>query len=162
MKIAFLIALFCIPEICLAQEDISLYKRALQQIENSSEFKQLEIDRYGLSANSISFKNQAYAFWLHDSSLKFGNYDFENYFGEIYNTIKIPSFAALPSKRRSKFMFFVTETNHNLFIIELLSFKRKHKEKYPKFYQGISFSFLFKKEGTNGVKLLETIQIQNN
>ena len=138
-----------------------MYKKALTAIENSTAFKQLNIETYSLSRNSISFNNQAYAFWLDDSSLPLGDTDFENYFGELYTPIEIKSFAALSPKRRAKFILFVTETNDNLFVIEVLLLKRKRRAKYPKFYQGVSYSFLFKKEG-NDIRLLRSLRVENN
>ena len=55
----------------------------------------------------------------------------------------------------------MSETEQAHFIVELFSFKRKKRGKYPKFYSGTSYSFLFKKEANGGVKYLRMIKISN-
>ncbi|WP_299212977.1 hypothetical protein [uncultured Dokdonia sp.] len=145
-----------------AQENTAIYKEALRIIENSPTYKELGIESYTTSETSISFGNQAYAFWLDDSTLNFPDRDFENYFGELYAPIEIPAFKELCQKRRSKFVFFVTETENNVFVIEILVFNRKRRGKYPKFYQGKSYSFLFRKDAENSVKLMHNLEIVNN
>lgn len=145
-----------------AQETISIYKEALRIIENSSIYKNLNIENYSTSQMTTSFGNQAYAFWLEDPFLEFPDRDFENYFGELYTPIEIPVFKELRTKRRAKHVFFVTETEHNVFAIELLTFKRKRRGKYPKFYQGKSYSFLFRKEKDGKLQLVDELEIVNN
>jgi len=145
----------------VAQESPETYQRALAIVKNSSEFKSMNIDRYTVSKQSISFINSAYAFYLEDPDLAFIDYDFENYFGEFYQPIDIKEFESLREKRRAKHILFVSETEQDHFIIELLNFKRRKRGKYPKFYSGVSYSFLFKKEADDSVKYLRTIRIAN-
>ena len=145
-----------------AQETAKVYQDALRIIENSPTFKELEVETYTTALKTTSFANQAYAFWLDDSTLEFPDRDFENYFGELYTPIEIPVFKKLRIKRRAKYVFVVTETEHNVFAIEILPFKRKRKGKYPKFYQGKSHSFLFRKDTNGDVKLIHSLGIVNN
>lgn len=156
-----ILIILCLGLNSYAQENISIYRQALEVIKNSPEFKQLEIERYTLSKQSISFTNSAYAFWLEDPDIQFTDIDFENYFGEFYQPIAIKSFESLRDKRRAKHVFFVSETVQDHFIIELLTHKRKKRGKYPTFYQGTSYSFLFKKEADGNVRYLRTIRIVN-
>lgn len=145
-----------------AQESAAVYKEALRIIENSPTYKELGIETYTTSKNTTSFGNQAYAFWLDDSTLDFPDRDFENYFGELYVPIEIPAFKELRKKRRAPYVFVVTETEHNKFAIEILTFNRKRRAKYPKFYQGKSYSFLFRKDAENKVKLIHNLEIVSN
>ncbi len=145
-----------------AQESTAIYKEALRIIENSPTFKELGIETYTTSKLTTSFGNQAYAFWLDDSTLEFPDRDFENFFGELYVPIEIPTFKELRKKRRSNFVFVVTETENNRFAIEILVFKRRHRGKFPKFYQGKSYSFLFRKDSENRVKLIHNLEVMNN
>jgi len=128
-----LLLLVLISSVISAQERTAIYKEALQIIENSPTFKELGIETYTTSEITTSFGNQAYAFWLDDSTLEFPDRDFENYFGELYVPIKIPEFKELRKKRRAKFVLVVTETEHNKFGIEMLTLNRKRRSKYPKF-----------------------------
>ncbi len=162
MKGLFVILFLNVSAILYAQESVVIYKEAMNVIENSAQFKNLGVEKYTMSLHTISYKNQAHAFWLIDPFLQLGDYDFENHLGEFYQSIENESFASLRKKRRSKVVFFVTETDTNLFIIELLHFKRKRKAKYPRFYQGKSYSFLFKKESDTNVKLIRIIELTNN
>lgn len=159
-----IITTICLLVSCLitAQEDVSVYQNAMQIIENSPTFKQLGIEKYATSTTSISFTNQAYAFWLDDQTLVFPDHDFNNYFGEFYAPIEISAFKELRIKKRAKHVFFVSETEHDVFAIELLVFKRKRRGKYPKFYQGKSYSFLFRKGSDGSVKLIHNLEIVNN
>ena len=157
-----LLAVVTFSSVISAQESAAVYKEALQIIENSPTFKELGIETYTTSQTTTSFGNQAYAFWLDDSTLEFPDRDFENYYGELYAPITIPAFKELRKKRRAKFVFVVTETEHNKFAIEILTFKRKHRSKYPKFYQGKSYSFLFRKDSENRVKLIHNLEIVSN
>lgn len=157
-----LLFLVSLSSLITAQESTSVYQKALSIIENSPTFEKLGVEKYTASINTTSFGNQAYAFWLEDSTLEFPDRDFENYIGELYIPIEIPSFKELRIKRRSKFVFFVSETEHDVFAIELLVFKRKHNQKYPRFYQGKSYSFLFRKDSENSVKLIHNLEIVNN
>ncbi|WP_299679198.1 hypothetical protein [uncultured Dokdonia sp.] len=148
--------------ITYAQETAKVYQEALRIIENSPTYKELGIDNYTTVIRTTSFANQAYAFWLDDQTLTFKDRDFENYFGELYTPIEIPVFKELRTKRRAKHLFVVTETEHDIFAIEILVFKRKRRGKYPKFYQGKSYSFLFRKGVDNRVKLIHNLEIVNN
>ena len=145
-----------------AQEEKATYQEALRIIENTPIYKELGIENYTTSQTTTSFGDQAYAFWLEDSFLKFPDRDFANYFGELYAPIEIPAFRELRTKRRAKHVFFVTETEHNTFAIELLVFKRKRRGKYPKFYQGKSYSFLFRIDKEGKVKFVDELEIVNN
>ncbi|WP_299767397.1 hypothetical protein [uncultured Dokdonia sp.] len=145
-----------------AQETATVYQDALRIIENSPTFKKLGIETYTTSAKTTSFANQAYAFWLDDQTLEFKDRDFESYFGELYIPIEIPVFKELRTKKRAKHVFIVTETEHNVFAIEILVFKRKRRGKYPKFYQGKSYSFLFRKDSEGNVKLMHNLEIVSN
>lgn len=149
-------------QLTYAQETAAVYKDALRIIENSPTYKKLGIEAYTTAIKTTSFANQAYAFWLDDQTLTFKDRDFENYFGELYIPIEIPPFKELRTKRRAKHLFVVTETEHNKFAIEILVFKRKRRGKYPKFYQGKSYSFLFRKEADNSVKLIHNMEVVNN
>lgn len=160
-KILFTILCLAYSLISVAQENAATYQKAMTIIENSTEFKTLKIDRYTFSKKSISFINSAYAFHLEDPDLAFIDYDFDNYFGEFYQPIEILSFYSLKDKRRAKHVFHVSETEQNHFIIEMHTHKRKKRGKFPKFYQGTSYSFLFKKEETGDVRYLRTIRIVN-
>lgn len=157
-----LLLLVSFSSLVFAQESAAIYKEALRIIENSPTYKELGIETYTTSATTTSFANQAYAFWLDDSTLEFPDRDFENYFGELYNPIEINTFKELRIKRRAPFVFVVTETEHDVFAIEILVFKRKRRSKYPKFYQGKSYSFLFRKDAENKVKLIHNLEIVNN
>jgi len=158
-----LVTLFLVTSFNLiAQETEAIYQDALRIIENSSTFKKLGIEAYTTAKKTTSFANQAYAFWLDDQTLEFQDRDFKNYFGELYIPIEIPIFKQLRVKRRAKYVFIVTETEHNKFAIEILRFKRNRRGKYPKFYQGISYSFLFRKDAKNSVKLIHNLEIMNN
>lgn len=159
-----IIATICLLVSCFltAQENSSVYQEAMQIIENSPTFKKLGVEKYATSITSISFTNQAYAFWLDDQTLVFPDHDFNNYFGELYAPIEIPTFKELRIKKRSKHVFFVSETEHDVFAIELLVFKRKRRGKYPKFYQGKSYSFLFRKGADGSIKLIHNLEIVNN
>ena len=145
-----------------AQESNAVYKEALRIIENSPTYKELGIETYTTSKTTTSFGDQAYAFWLDDSTLEFPDRDFANYFGEFYAPVEIPAFKELRKKRRAKFVFVVTETEHNKFAIEILTFNRKKRAKYPKFYQGKSYSFLFRKDSEGKVKLIHNLEIVSN
>jgi len=145
-----------------AQETETVYQDALRIIENSPTFKKLGIETYTTAKKTTSFANQTYAFWLDDQTLEFQDRDFENYFGELYVPIEIPIFKELRTKKRAKHVFIVTESEHNVFAIEILVFKRKRRGKYPKFYQGKSYSFLFRKDSDNNVKLIHNLEIVNN
>lgn len=145
-----------------AQESAAIYKEALRIIENSPTYKELGIETYTTSKTTTSFGDQAYAFWLDDSTLEFPDRDFENYFGELYVPIEILAFKELRKKRRAKFVFVVTESEHNKFAIEILTFNRKKRAKYPKFYQGKSYSFLFRKDSEGKVKLIHNLEIVSN
>lgn len=157
-----LLLLVSFSSLISAQESAAIYKEALRIIENSPTFKELGIETYTTSKKTTSFGNQAYAFWLDDSTLEFRDRDFENYFGELYTPIEIPSFKELRVKRRSNFVFVVTETEHDVFAIEILVFKRRHRGKFPKFYQGKSYSFLFRKDSETSVKLIHNLKIVSN
>mgnify|MGYP000377380012 CR=1 FL=1 len=160
--LATLLLLISFSNLISAQESTMIYKEALRIIENSPTFKELGIEAYTTSELTTSFANQAYAFWLDDSTLEFRDRDFDNYFGELYAPIKIPTFKELRIKRRAKYVFVVTETEHDVFAIEILPFKRKHRGKYPKFYQGKSYSFLFRKDSETSVKLIHNMEIVSN
>ena len=144
-----------------SQESAATYKKAIAIITNSPEYKNLNIERHTFSKQTISFINSAYAFYLEDPDLAFIDYDFENYFGDFYQPIEIKNFEALRTKKRAKYVFHVSETEQDHFIIELLTHKRKKRGKYPKFYSGTSYSFLFKKEADGSVRYLRTIKIVN-
>lgn len=163
MRIIYtLYLLVCFTGTMLSQENAAVYEQALIIIKNSPEFKSLQIERYATSKQSISFINSAYAFYLEDPDLAFIDYDFENYFGEFYQPIEIKSFYSLRDKRKARHILHVSETTQDHFIIELHTHKRKKRGKYPKFYQGTSYSFLFKKETDAKVKYVRTIRIVNN
>ena len=147
--------------ISFAQESATTYKKAVDVVINSPEFKSLAIERYTFSKQSISFINSAYAFYLEDPDWAFIDYDFDNYFGEFYQPIEILEFQSLREKKRAPNILYVSETEQDHFIIELLTFKRKKRSKYPKFYNGASYSFLFKKEANGDVRYLRTIRIVN-
>lgn len=144
-----------------AQETTQLYQKAVTLLKKAKEFKDLNITEITASSQSISFTNQAYAFWLDGLDTRFKDKDFENFYGDLYQPIAIETFKNVRDRRRSRYQLYVSETEEDLFVIELLSRKRKRKAKYPKFYQGSSVSFLFEKT-TNGVRLIETIKLQNN
>lgn len=144
-----------------AQETTETYRKALTQIKNTPEFIKLGSPSITASSQTISFTNQAYAFWLDGLDTRFNDKDFENFFGDLYDSIEIGAFEKIREKRRSKYQLYVSETDTDLFVIELLSRKRKRKAKYPKFYQGKSISFLFEKTET-GVRLIKTLTLQNN
>jgi hypothetical protein len=156
-----LIAFILITVVGKSQESAATYEKAVTIVTNSTAFKALAIDRYTLSKASISFINSAYAFYLEDPDLAFIDYDFENYFGEFYQPTEIRSFASLREKRRARHILHVSETVQDHFIIELHSHKRKKRGKYPKFYQGTSYSYLFKKEASGDVRYIRTIKIVN-
>jgi len=162
MKKGIFILLFLVITIVgYGQESAITYEKAVTIVTNSTEFKALDIDRHTFSNESISFINSAYAFYLEDPDLAFIEYDFENYFGEFYQPIEIKNFASLREKRRARHILHVSETEQDHFIIELHSHKRKKRGKYPKFYQGTSYSFLFKKEDDGEVTYIRTIKIVN-
>ena len=144
-----------------AQESTSTYQKALDIITNNPDFKRLDIQEYTLSKQSISFINSAYAFYLDEPNRSFIEYDFENHFGELYQPIEIKEFESLRKRKRAKHILYVSETEQAHFIVELFSFKRKKRGKYPKFYSGTSYSFLFKKETHGGVKYLRMIKVSN-
>ena len=143
------------------QESTATYKRAVDVVINSSEFKRLNVDKHTFSKQSISFLNSAYAFYLEDPNLQFIEYNFDNYFGTLYQPIEINEFKALGKRKKAQHILYVSETEQDHFIIELLHFKRKKRSKYPKFYKGVSYSFLFKKEVNGDVTYIRTIRIVN-
>lgn len=144
-----------------AQETMAIYQKAVRLLKKTKEFKDLNISEVTASSQSISFTNQAYAFWLDGLDTRFKDKDFENFYGDLYRPITIETFKEVREQRRSRYQLYVSETEDDLFVIELLSRKRKQKAKYPKFYQGSSISFLFEKTATS-VRLIETIKLQNN
>ena len=160
-KQILLIVLMAFVLVGYGQESTATYQKALTVITNSPEFKSLDIDRYTFSKQSISFINSAYAFYLDDPDIQFIEYDFDNYFGEFYQPIEIKEFESLRTKKRAQHILYVSETEQDHFIIELLNFKRKKRGKYPKFYSGASYSFLFKRETNGNVTYLRTIRIVN-
>lgn len=160
-RIQFTILLFACTLAAVAQESAAVYEQAINIIKNNPEFKNQQVERFTVSKKSISFINSAYAFHLEDPDLAFIDYDFDNYFGEFYQPIEIKTFHSLREKRRAKHILHVSETEQNHFIIEMHTHKRKKRGKYPKFYQGTSYSFLFKKEADGNVKYLRTIKIVN-
>ncbi len=153
---------FVLGLVVQAQESTQLYKKAIDIIKNTPEYKDLQVDNKTFSKESISFINQAYAFHLEEPDLKFIDYDFTFYISDFYLPIEITSFEALRSKRRAKTIFYVSETMDDHFIIEILSFKKKRKAKYPKFYNGVSYSFLFKKNSEMDITYIRSIRIVNN
>lgn len=144
-----------------AQETAATYKEAVALVKKTSEFKAVDATDITASSTSISFTNQAYAFWLDGLDTRFKDKDFENFIGDLYQPTTIEPFEEIRDTRRSRHQLYVSETENDLFVIELLSRKRKRKAKYPKFYQGSSISFLFEKTET-GVRLIETLRLQNN
>ena len=163
MKKIFVLTLLLFTTVILnAQESTEVYKNAVQLIKNTPAYQNLNRPELSASAQTISFTNQAYAFWLDGMDTRFKNKNFENFFGELYQPIKIKNFRKVRHRRRSKYQLYVSETENNLFVIELLSRKRKQKSKYPEFYQGNSTSFLFEKLAANRVRLIETLRVQNN
>ena len=162
MRLLYTIALLlCFTANLVSQESAAVYEQAIEVIKNSPEFKNQQIERFTVSKKSISFINSAYAFYLEDPDLAFIDYDFDNYFGEFYQPIEIKTFHSLREKRRAKHVLHVSETVQDHFIIEMHTHKRKKRGKYPKFYNGTSYSFLFKKEANNVVRYLRTIRIVN-
>ncbi len=162
MRILFIVPLFlCFAANLMSQESAAVYEQAIEVIKNSPEFKNQQVERFTVSKKSISFINSAYAFYLEDPDLAFIDYDFDNYFGEFYQPIEIKTFHSLREKRRAKHVLHVSETVQDHFIIEIHTHKRKKRGKYPKFYNGTSYSYLFKKEDNGDVTYLRTIRIVN-
>lgn len=144
-----------------AQETRETYEKAIVQLKNTPAFKNSGATALTASSQTISFDNQAYAFWLDGLDTRFNDKDFENFYGDLYQPTEITAFKDVREERRSKYQLFVSETDNELFVIEMLSRKRKRKAKYPQFYQGSSISFLFEKT-EDGVRLIETLTLQNN
>ena len=144
-----------------AQETTALYQKAVTLLKKTPEFKKTGAASVTTGSKTVSFTNQAYAFWLDGLDTRFADKDFENFFGDLYQPITIESFKKVGKKRRAHYQLYVSETENDLFVIEMLSRKRKRTPKYPKFYQGTSTSFLFEKTET-GVRLIETLTLQNN
>ena len=144
-----------------AQESTGLYLEAISALKQTPEYKELNIEEYTSGSQTVSFTNLAYAFWLDGLDTRFEDKNFGEFYGDLYIPTKIKEFKATKEKGRSKFQLYVSETENNLFIIELLIFKKKRKAKYPEFYNGRSLAFLFEKRD-NGLFLVETLSIQNN
>lgn len=162
MKLSLIITILCLSLGLQAQETTDIYEQAIGLVKKSSVFKQTGATAIATGSKTISFTNQAYAFWLDGLDTRFNDKDFENFFGDLYQPKEIESFKKAGDKRRSKYQLYVSETDTDLFVIEMLSRKRKRKAKYPKFYQGQSISFLFEKTSNGGVRLIETLTLQNN
>ena len=161
MRLSIFITILCLSLGLQAQETTETYQKAVDLIKNTPEFKQTGATAIAASAGTVSFTNQAYAFWLDGMDTRFADKDFENFFGDLYQPIEIPTFKKVRDKRRSRYQLYVSETENDMFVIEMLSRKRKRTAKYPTFYQGGSTSFLFEKTAT-GVRLVETLTLQNN
>ncbi len=144
-----------------AQESTELYLDAIKILKQTTEYTSLNIEEHTSGSQTVSFTNLAYAFWLDGMDTRFKDKNFENFYGDLYIPIKIKEFKATKQKGRSKAQFYVSETENNMFIIELLLFNKKCKAKYPTFYNGRSFAFLFEKRD-GGVFLVESLSIQNN
>lgn len=144
-----------------AQESTKLYLEAINILTQTTEYTQLNITEYTAGSQTVSFTNLAYAFWLDGMDTRFKDKNFENFYGDLYIPKKIKEFKATRQKGRSKAQLFVSETENNMFIIELLLFDKKRRAKYPTFYNGRSLAFIFeKREGD--VFLVESLSIQNN
>ena len=131
-------------------------------IKNASVTSNFDEAKFTNSKQTLSFKNQAYAFWLDGETSRFSNDDFDGFLGDfLYEPVTIEAFGDARAKRRAVLQLYVTETVDDLFIIETLWRKRKRKPKYPKFYNGESISYLFEKTDT-GIRLVTTLKVQNN
>ncbi len=161
MKVSvILLLLFYLNSALNAQETVETYQKAITLIKLKKGVSSTNI--YATGSQSLSFKNQAYAFWLDGEKKLFKNREFDNFYGDfMYESIEINAFKKAGDKRKSQHQLFVTETVDGLFVIELLSRKRKLKPNYPAFYQGESTSFLFEKIETE-VRLVQMLQMQNN
>lgn len=161
MRLSIFITILCLSLGLQAQETTDTYQKAVALIKKTPEFKRTGATTITASKETVSFTNQAYAFWLDGMDTRFGDKNFENFFGDLYQPIEISAFKKVREKRRSRYQLYVSETENDMFVIEMLSRKRKRTAKYPTFYQGGSISFLFEKTAT-GVRLVETLTLQNN
>ena len=161
MRLLIFITILCLSLGLQAQETTDTYQKAVALIKKTPEFKRTGATTITASKETVSFTNQAYAFWLDGMDTRFGDKNFENFFGDLYQPIEISAFKKVREKRRSRYQLYVSETENDMFVIEMLSRKRKRTAKYPTFYQGGSISFLFEKTAT-GVRLVETLTLQNN
>ena len=152
----------CIATIGQSQESAAIYKQAIDLIKNASVTSNFDEAKFTNSKQTLSFKNQAYAFWLDGETSRFSNDDFDGFLGDfLYEPVTIETFGDASAKRRAVLQLYVTETVNDLFIIETLWRKRKRKPKYPKFYNGESISYLFEKTDA-GIRLVTTLKVQNN
>ncbi|TVZ53018.1 hypothetical protein [Dokdonia sp. Hel_I_53] len=159
-KVVLIICIFFYSQLITAQETSEIYEHAIAQIRATQ--PAFATTQFATGKKTVSFRNQAYAFWLDGEITRFINQQFSNFYGDfLYNPSTLKSFKKAGDKQRSIYQLYVTETVDDLFIIELLSRKRKQSAKYPEFYQGKSTSYLIEKT-EQGVRLLHQLQPQNN
>jgi len=136
MRLSIFIIMLCLSLGLQAQETTETYQKAVSLLKKTPEFKQTGATAITASKQTVSFTNQAYAFWLDGMDTRFGDKNFENFYGDLYQPIEISAFKKVREKRRSRYQLYVSETENDMFVVEMLSRKRERTAKYPTFYQG--------------------------
>jgi hypothetical protein len=89
MKLSLIITILCLSLGLQAQETTDIYKQAIGLVKKSSVFKQTGATAIATGSKTISFTNQAYAFWLDGLDTRFNDKDFENFFGFELEAVEV-------------------------------------------------------------------------